>query len=146
VQRKEVFEKKRPYYRYFIIQTEIKFKFDLTSLYNKEKENLKLKEKIREKTNSGALFTTATNNNYISTISTFFGKGRQRSERKIRLTTTQGKFLYHLPFPNAAFLSVSEIIKRAGINTSKSSEILDIVDLLKQINIIEISSENYEAN
>jgi hypothetical protein len=45
-----------------------------------------------------------------------------------------------------AFLSFCEIMQRAGIKSTNTSETLDIVDLLKQINIIELNSDNNEAN
>ena len=89
-----------------------------------------MENKIREKKNAGALFSTASSNSFISAITVFIGEGRKRKERKINLTASQGKFLYHLPFPNAAFQTIKEIIDKAGIDNSFTSEILDIVNVL----------------
>ena len=49
--------------------------------------------------------------------------GREREERKIKLTTPQGKFLYHLPFPKAVPLSVADIMQKAGIDETLAPEI-----------------------
>jgi hypothetical protein len=53
------------------------------------------------------------------------------------LTQPQGRFLFHLPFPNAEFLSISEIMRKAGVESQFSPEILDIVDLLEKYNVVE---------
>jgi hypothetical protein len=92
---------------------------------------------IREKMNAGARFTTARNNQYISNVVIWLGQGRARQERKINLTIPQGKFLFYLPFPSAGFESIHEIMEKAGVSNSNASEIFDIVDVLKEFNVIE---------
>ena len=62
---------------------------------------------------------------------------RDRQERKFKLTTPQGKFLYHLPFPKAAPLSIAEIMQKSGIDQSMAAEILDLVQLLDKYEVIE---------
>jgi len=46
-------------------------------------------------------------------------------------------FLYNLPFPNAEFLSIAEVMDKADIGTDLAPEILDIVDLLIKYGVIE---------
>lgn len=137
VKKEEVYERKRPYYRYTLIKEKISLDIDFTSLHNPEDEPDKLKKKIRERVNSGANFTTSGSNPVISSVSIWGGEERARKERKINLTSNQGKFIYHLPFPNAELLSISEIMTKSGIEESLNSEILDIVDMLEEFGIIE---------
>ena len=46
-------------------------------------------------------------------------------------------FLYNLPFPNAEFLSIAEVMNKADIGTDLAPEILDIVELLAKCGVIE---------
>jgi predicted transcriptional regulator len=138
VEKKEILEGKRPYFRYTLQKKKIILDFDLEPLYESGPEEKKLKKRIRERKNAGAMFTVAGNNQYISNVVLFIGEGRQRKERKINLTTHQGKFLYHLPFPNAAFLSISDIMQKADVQKLHVPEILDLVDILKEHDMIEV--------
>ncbi len=140
VHKKEVFEKKRPYFRYSLKQEELKLDVDLTSLHNSTEDVNGLKQKVRERKNAGAMFSIAGNNSFISAVTVFVGTGRKQKERKISLTRAQGRFLYHLPFPNAAYLTVKEIMEKAGLDKVFVSEIVDVVDLLKQFQVIESSA------
>ena len=117
----------------------LNIEFDLCSLYDASDEDVRLKQQIREKVNSGAIFTTSGSNDFISSVTVFTGKGRQRKERKLSLTISQGKFLYHLPFPTADYLSIQQIIKKASLDKTYTSEILDIIKILKEFNVIEFS-------
>jgi len=74
-------------------------------------------------------------------VTIWTGIGREREERKIKLTTLQGKFLYHLPFPKAEPLTVDEIMRKAAIDESLAPEIVDLVQLLEKYNVIESISE-----
>ena len=136
--RQEVYERKRPYYRYRLVQTRLDIEVDFTLLYPHEKEKFLLGQKIREKQNSGAMFTTSESQSLISAITIFIGEGRKKRERKINLTTSQGKFLYYLPFPSAAFQTIKAIIKKAGIGETYAPEILDMIDLLSELKVIEL--------
>jgi hypothetical protein len=51
---------------------------------------------------------------------------------------TQGKFLYHLPIPTTAFMNVSDILNKAGIDESHQIEVLDIIDVLPEYEVIEV--------
>jgi predicted transcriptional regulator len=146
VERKEVSENKRPYFRYSLKQRKIYLEIDLQKLFNLEVTKYKLDQKIRERTNTGAVFTSPAKSNYISTISIFFGKGRERSEKKIRLTKNQGKFIFHLPFPNAEFMRISDIMQKAEVDRSLTLEVLDIVETLRDTKVIEFLDENHETN
>jgi predicted transcriptional regulator len=137
VKKEEVYERKRPYYRYTLIKERISLDIDFASLHDSQDEPVRMKKKIREKVNSGANFTTSGSNPIISSVSIWKGEERSKKERKISLTTNQGRFIYHLPFPNAEFLSISEIMTKAGIEDSLISEILDIVDMLENLGIVE---------
>jgi hypothetical protein len=74
-------------------------------------------------------------------VTIWTGNGREREERKIKLTTPQGKFLYHLPFPNAEPLTVDEIMDKAGVDEHLAPEIIDLVQLLEKYMVIESVEE-----
>jgi predicted transcriptional regulator len=133
----EVYEKKRPYFRYTLEKERIRLEIDLTKI-QRQKNNGVLSRRIRERRNSGARFTTARSGLSISSVVIWIGKGRDRKERKINLTTPQGKFLYHLPFPNAEPLNVQEIMRKAGLDEVFSPEIVDIVGVLEDLGVIEV--------
>jgi hypothetical protein len=137
VKKEEVYEKKRPYNRYSLNNTKIRIEIDLSPLYEGKEPEARLAVKIRERKNAGARFNTARYDQWISSVVIWIGEGRDRKERKINLTVNQGKFLYNLPFPNAAFQSIAEIMRKAGVNIEYTSEILDTVDLLTEYQVIE---------
>ena len=93
--------------------------------------------KIREKKNAGVRFSLARNGQFFSSVTIWVGKGRERSEKKISLTTTQGIFLFNLPFPDGEFLSLDEIRIKAGIEKEQMPEIIDLVEELIQCKVIE---------
>ncbi len=140
--KEEVLEKKRPYYRYILQQKRLVIDIDLTRLKREPTHN-SLSLRIREKENAGARFAVARSDNYITSLTIWTGNGREREERKVKLTTPQGKFLYYLPFPKAEPLTISDIMQKAGLDESQASEILDLVQLLEKFNVIENS---YEAS
>ena len=132
----EVYEKKRPYFRYTLEKDRIRLEIDLTKLQRGKTSGV-LSQRIRERRKTGARFSTARSGHAISSIVIWTGEGRDRQERKINLTTPQGKFLYHLPFPNAEPLSVQEIMRKAGLEEDLSPEIVDIVGVLEDLGVIE---------
>lgn len=138
VSKKEVYEKKRPYFRYelkkyqFSIDVDLSFLADNSSITDK-----RLLLKIRERKNANAVFSVARSGDYISAVTIFVGEGRKKKERKISLTQAQGKFLYHLPFPTAPPLMIKEILERADVKQENVMEILDIIELLKEYKVIE---------
>lgn len=136
VSKEEILEKKRPYYRYVLKQTRIVIDIDLMQARHELSHN-SLSLRIREKENAGARFSVARNDDYITSVTIWTGNGREREERKLKLTTPQGKFLYHLPFPRAEPLSVANIMQKAGIEESLAPEILDLVQLLEKYEVIE---------
>ena len=137
--KEEVYEKKRPYYRYSLQTQRISIEVDLAKI-QKEPSTAALSRQIREKANAGVNFSLARGGEYISHVSLWTGEGRDRKEHKISLTTPQGTFLFHLPFPNADFLSITDIMRKAGVAESYTPEILDIVDLLVKYDIIETAT------
>jgi predicted transcriptional regulator len=134
--KEEVFEKKRPYYRYALKQNRLIIDIDLMQVKREPSMN-NLGLYIREKPNAGARFSVARSEDYITSVTIWTGNGREREERKIKLTTPQGRFLFHLPFPNAEPLTVEEIMHKAGIDLNFAAEILDLVQLLEDHNVIE---------
>lgn len=136
IEKKEVFEKKRPYYRYSSKKNKIEIIIDLNKEFNKNTE-AESEYKIREVKNSGAKFSIARNGDYFSTVSLWIGEERKTKERKISLSIPQGKFLYHLPFPDAEALGIDEILQKGSLDDTHKSEILDIVNELFDLNIIE---------
>jgi len=137
VKKTEVFEKKRPYFRYTLVQTKLKLDLDL-SIFEKENPGEGLSRLIREKKENGANFAIARNGDSFSTVAVWEGKGRERQEHKISLTTPQGKFLFHLPFPQARPMTISDIMEKAVIEDDYSKEIQDIVDELIKLDVIEV--------
>jgi DNA-binding transcriptional ArsR family regulator len=136
-QKTEVFEKKRPYYRYTLVQPKIKLELDLSS-YKKENPGEGLSRIVREKKENGANFSLARGGDSFSTVTVWEGEGRERREHKISLTTPQGKFLFHLPFPQARPLTIAEVMEKAGVEEEYSTEIQDIVDELIRQEVIEV--------
>lgn len=134
--KKEVSEKKRPYFRYALITQKITMDIDLAGIKKNQSDNI-LTKRIRERKDAGARFSVARGNQSISAVAIWTGEGRDRKERKINLTAPQGRFLYHLPFPTAEFLSISEIMRRADVDDGHWPEIMDIVELLQKYGVIE---------
>jgi len=139
LEKEEVYEKKRPYFRYSLKTQSISMEIDLTQIQQKQTPE-DLSRSIREKQNSGANFSLARGGEYISQVSLWTGDGRDRKERKISLTRPQGLFLYHLPFPNAQPLKILEIIQKSAVDDDVIPEILDILDLLEKHDVIEVIS------
>jgi predicted transcriptional regulator len=138
--KEEIFEKKRPYYRYVLKQTKLLIDIDLMQVKRPPSQN-SMASHIREKENAGARFSVSRTDDYITSVSIWIGNGRDRQERRIKLTTIQGRFLYHLPFPKAEPLTVDEIMQKAEIDLLYAPEILDLVQLLEKHNVIEAISE-----
>jgi predicted transcriptional regulator len=134
--KEEILEKKRPYFRYMLKQTRLVIDIDLMQV-KKEPSRNSLAEHIREKENAGARFSVARSDDYITSVTIWTGVGREREERKIKLTTPQGRFLYHLPFPKAEPLTIEEIMQKADIDQSLAPEIIDLVQLLEKCSVIE---------
>ncbi len=137
LERQEVYEKKRPYFRYTLITEHIHMDIDLTRIQHEQTPD-DLNYRIREKTNTGANFSLSRGGDYISHISLWSGNGRDRKELKLSLTRSQGLFLYHLPFPNTDPLLISDIIRKADIGEEYIPEILDIIRRLIKHEVIEM--------
>ena len=138
LEREEVYEGKRPYYRYKLKVSRIVMEIDLTSLQQGDTINSPgMDFKIREKKNAGVRFTTSRSNDYISHIVIWQGEGRNRTERKINLSIPQGRFLFHLPFPTATPEKIREIMLKAGLDGANIPEIVDIVMALIDLGVIE---------
>ncbi len=133
--KEESLEKSRPYYRYSLKTTRVTLDLDLASLAVDSPADLG--RRVRERKNAGARFTEARGGNAISSVAVWTGDGRSREERKLTLTEAQGAFLYHLPFPGAEPLSVTAIMKKAGVDESRAPEILDIVGRLEDLGVVE---------
>ena len=135
--KKEVLEKKRPYFRYALTTRYIDMKIDLNPLFNLQQQQAKSTRKIRENSNAGVRFSTSRDGQYISHVALWIGKGRDRKERKINLSIPQGKFLFHLPFPSADPLSIENIMKKAEVDDTHRNEVHDIVKVLLEYGVIE---------
>ena len=138
LEREEVYEGKRPYYRYKLKVSRIVMEIDLISLQKEDSINSPgMDMSIREKKNAGVRFTTSRSNDYISHVVIWSGEGRNRTERKINLSIPQGRFLFHLPFPTANPLTIREIMQKASLDGTHTPEILDIVHALVEFGVIE---------
>ncbi len=136
VKKTEVFEKKRPYFRFTLIKPKISLELDLTE-FEKENPGEGLARLICEKKDNGANFSVARSGDGFSGVTIWEGAGRERKEHKISLTTPQGKFLFHLPFPKARPMAIADIMEKAGVEPDYSPEIQDIVDELVRLDVIE---------
>ena len=134
--KEEILEKKRPYFRYILKQDHIALDIDLKQVKRDPSTN-NLTRRIRERENAGARFSVARSDAYITSVTIWTGEGREREERKIKLTTPQGRFLYHLPFPKAEPLTIAEVMRKANVETELAPEILDLVQLLEKYKVIE---------
>ena len=137
VNKTEVFEKKRPYFRYNLAKTKLNFNVDL-SIYKKENPGEGLARLVREKAENRANFTVARSGDEFSSVTIWEGEGRERQENKISLTAPQGKFLFHLPFPKSRPLSITDIMGKSSLGEEYASEIQNIVDELIRLEIIEV--------
>jgi predicted transcriptional regulator len=139
--KKEVFEKKRPYFHYILEQERIVIDIDLKQIKRQPTNDL-LSQKIREREHAGARFSVSRSDDYITSVTIWTGDTRNRQERKIKLTTPQGMFLYHLPFPKAEPLSIAQIMAKADVDEKLAPEILDMVQLLEKYKVIESLPDN----
>jgi len=137
VNKTEVHEKKRPYFRYNLTTQKIKLEVDLNE-FAKENPGEGLARLVREMKDVGANFSVARSGDYFSSVTIWEGDGRERKVHKISLTTPQGKFLFHLPFPQARPLTIADVMENAGVEPDYSTEIQDIVDELARLGVIEI--------
>lgn len=136
--REQVYEGKRPYFRYRLKVKQLSIQINLEPFSGDEPvTDTRLKLKIREKRNTGVRFTTSRSNDYISNVVIWVGDGRDRTERKINLSLPQGKFLFHLPFPTADSLQIKDIMMKAGIDDANTPEIVDIVNVMIEFGVIE---------
>ena len=141
--KEEVYERKRPYFRYILKKTEFTLQFNLDQLFTEtDKSNSDETGylKIRERKNSKTHFTLARSGNSFSSIIILSGTGRESQQRKINLSPTQGVFLFHLPFPDAHPLPISEIMNKAGIEAEYQSEIDNLIQELIQLKIVDSSN------
>ena len=136
LEKAEVYEKKRPYFRYSLQTQRIQMEIDLTKIEKKRSAG-DLDRCIREKAYAGANFALSRDGKIISHVVVWSGSERDRKEHRISLTRSQGMFLYNLPFPNAEFLSIAEVMEKANVGTDLAPEILDIVELLTKYGVIE---------
>ena len=142
VSKEEVVEKKRPYFRYTLIQEKIKIEFDLHRLIEKDKKTTDLDFiMVKEKKNANCVFKTSPKTGALSAVIFYSGKGRDRQERKINLTDNQGKFLFYLPFPTEEPQSMRSLFEKSNIDKSFQKEVLDIVYYLSEHGIIEMHQD-----
>ena len=135
--RKEVSEGKRPYFRYSMKESRLDIQVDLGKLADMDNQNGWNTAAIREKKNADAQFTTAYKANRIASVSIFIGKGRDKKERKLSVTPRQGEFLYHLPFPTAEHSTVASIMKKAGLGPEHFREVVDIIAVLIELGVVD---------
>jgi len=137
VDKREVYERKRPYYRFSLVTDRIVVDLDLTAVKRNQAADVS-DRLIREAPDANARFVTSRSGQSLSKVALWSGRGRDRKERIINLTDAQGRFLYYLPFPDGEPLSMSEIMRRADIAESLSAEIDDIVELLIEHGVIAV--------
>lgn len=137
VEKTEVRERKRPYFRYNLAEKVITIRVDLGE-FEQEIPGEGLDRMVRERQNASSNFSIARSGDHLSSVTIWEGKGRERKERKINLTTPQGRFLFHLPFPQTRPMSIAEIMEKASVEKEYAAEIQDIVDELERSSVIEV--------
>jgi len=125
--KEEVYEKKRPYFRYSLENYQFSIKTDFSELYDSSVESDKSIIKIKERIDTQSVFVPAGAGQKIATVTWFTGKGRKRKERKISVTEAQGTFLFYLPFPTEPPKAIMEILKKSALDKTYLPEILDDV-------------------
>lgn len=138
--REEVYEKKRPYYRYTLKTETIAMNLDLAALATTGDNDEGLSRPVRERRDAGARFTTARSGQAISAVTAWTGRGRDRKEHRIKLTAAQGAFLFHLPFPDAEVQTVQRIMDRAEVGPEFAAEVLDLVEILDRYGVLDDAS------
>ncbi len=138
LEKKEAIERKRPYFRYTLKMQKIVFEINLKEELKNSQGDWLENSKIKEKKNAGVRFSLARNGQYFSSVAIWVGKGRERTEKKINLTTAQGKFLFNLPFPDGEHLTLEEIRVKSAIENEQMPEIKDLVEELIQYKVIEV--------
>lgn len=136
-EKSEVSEKKRPYFRYTLVQPKIKIELDL-AVYQKQDPGQGLARLVREQKDNRANFSIGRTGDHFSTVTVWEGEGRERQEHKISLTAPQGKFLFHLPFPQARPLTIADIMEKAAVAEEYSTEIQNLIDELIRLEVIEV--------
>jgi len=136
--REEVHENKRPYFRYRLEDPVLGFELNLSRLFGAGNARAWLSRLVRERKNAPVIFNIVDGHRYISSIVVHTGQGRERRERRVNLTRMQGRFLYHLPFPTAAPMTVADIMEAAGIGGEFRGEIIDLVQFLQDHGVIEM--------
>jgi len=137
VKKREVYERKRPYFRFALATDRIVMDLDLMIV--KRDQTADVSDRLmREASDTHARFTTSRSGKALSKVALWSGRGRDRQERLINLTDAQGRFLYHLPFPDGEPMSQREIMRQAELDESLSAEIDDILELLIEHGVIAI--------
>jgi hypothetical protein len=131
-------ERKRPYFRYSLKSHIISFDINLSEELEKRTDSFLASLKIRERKNTGVLFSIARSGEYFSNVTIWIGAGRERKEKKINLTISQGKFLFNLPFPDGEYMTPDEIRIKSGLEAEQMPEILNLVEELISFKVIEI--------
>ena len=136
--RERVQDRARPYYRFSLINRKAIITLDFDSLAErKEKSTKNGKPALRESRNSGIRFVTSRFGPFFTSVIIPVGEGRTRSERKISLTPSQGKLLFHLPFPGADPMTLDEMMTKGGLEEETRAELSDIINLMTQYGVIE---------
>ncbi len=134
--KREVAEKKRPYFRYALSRRVVVISLDLDALFPPVPKASILQRKIREKKGSGAIFKEGRGGR-ISSLHVFKGEGRSRVEKRFPLSDSQGRFLFYLPFPTAPRMRVGEIMEKAGLTDECLPEIQDLLAVLTENGILD---------
>lgn len=130
---------RKTYFRYFLKDKKIRLDIDLEKSFSDTRTKQdQLSIYIREKKGADVVYKTVGTNDFLSNMTIFTGKGRDRKEWKISLTLNQGSFLYNLPFPNSEPKTVKNIMEIGKVDEEYLGEVTDIIDLLASNGVIDI--------
>lgn len=135
--KEEVREGTRPYFRYNLTVRRLALEVDLDALADPLPSSGADGKRIRERADAPVRFTTARGGDRLTSVTLWTAGGRSGEARRISLSQAQGRFLFHLPFPNAEPLSVKAIMAKAEVPPDQAPEVHDIVALLAGHGVIE---------
>ncbi|ODS35289.1 MAG: hypothetical protein A7316_04170 [Candidatus Altiarchaeales archaeon WOR_SM1_86-2] len=131
-------------FEYRLIEAEINLTLNFEEIIEEESEgviekarSIRVKERVRDDVN----YEWDDEKQKILKIN-IVGAGLRRGVREsIELSDTEGRFLWNMPYPSEDYISVEQICEKSGIkNPVEMKKILDLVRILKEKNIIELTS------
>ncbi|OQX22062.1 MAG: hypothetical protein BWK75_01740 [Candidatus Altiarchaeales archaeon A3] len=127
---------------YRLINSEINLTLNFEQIIAEESKGVIEKAgiiKVKEKVRDDVHYEWDDEKQKILKINIIGAGIRRGIQESIELSTSEGKFLWHTPYPSEEGLSVEQICENAGIkNPVEIKKMLKFVDVLKEKGVIEI--------